>query len=113
MRRSLALDDGPADGTGPWEQDLARWMAPFLAALGHKGRQRWAPVYLAGLLGPGDRKSVQPMAARLAPDDHEQLHHFIATSAWVTVGGNVFRSTQKPWFCEVISIFPVSKSLTG
>jgi SRSO17 transposase len=57
-------------------------MAPFLAALGHKGRRRWAPVYMEGLLGPGDRKSVQPMAARLAPDDHEQLHHFIATSAW-------------------------------
>jgi SRSO17 transposase len=57
-------------------------MAPFLAALGHKGRRRWAPVYLHGLLGPGDRKSVQPMAARIAPADHEQLHHFIATSAW-------------------------------
>lgn len=37
---------------------------------------------LQGLLGPGDRKSVQPMAARIAPDDQEQLHHFIATSAW-------------------------------
>jgi len=61
---------------------MARWMAPFLAALGHKGRRRWAPVYLHGLLGPGDRKSVQPMAARIAPADHEQLHHFIATSAW-------------------------------
>ena len=57
-------------------------MAPFLAALGHKGRRRWAPVYMEGLLGPGDRKSVQPMAARIAPADHEQLHHFIATSPW-------------------------------
>lgn len=81
-RRSQGLDEEPGDGAGPWEEDLARWMAPVLAALGHKGRQRWAPVYLQGLLGPGDRKSVQPMAARLAPDDHEQLHHFIATSAW-------------------------------
>ena len=71
-----------ADGGSDWEQEMARWMAPFLAALGHKGRRRWAPVYLQGLLGPGDRKSVQPMAARIAPADHEQLHHFIATSAW-------------------------------
>jgi SRSO17 transposase len=39
-------------------------------------------VYLEGLLGPGDRKRVQPMAARIAPAEHEQLHHFIATSAW-------------------------------
>jgi SRSO17 transposase len=65
-----------------WEQEFARWVAPFLAALGHKARRRWGPVYLRGLLGPGERKSVQPMAARVAPDDHEQLHHFIATSAW-------------------------------
>ena len=77
LRKSGAADDG-----SDWEQEMVRWMAPFLAALGHKGRRRWAPVYLHGLLGPGDRKSVQPMAARIAPDDHEQLHHFIATSAW-------------------------------
>ena len=76
-RQRSAADDGSA-----WEQEMARWMAPFLAALGHKGRRRWAPVYLHGLLGPGDRKSVQPMSARIAPADHEQLHHFIATSAW-------------------------------
>jgi hypothetical protein len=25
------------------------------------------PLYIAGLIGPGDRKSVQPMAERLAP----------------------------------------------
>lgn len=65
-----------------WIEELQRWLAPFLAALGHKNRRRWAPVYLQGLIGPGDRKSVQPVAARVAPADHEQLHHFIATSAW-------------------------------
>jgi SRSO17 transposase len=65
-----------------WEQEFARWLTPFLEALGHKARRHWAPVYLRGLLGPGERKSVQPMAARVAADDHEQLHHFIATSAW-------------------------------
>lgn len=68
--------------TAPWERELARWVAPFLAALGHKARRRWAPLYLAGLLGPGDRKSVEPLAARVAPEEVEQLHHFIATSAW-------------------------------
>ncbi len=62
-RRSRGLDEEPGDGAGPWEEDLARWMAPVLAALGHMGRLRWAPVYLQGLLGPDDRKSVQPMAA--------------------------------------------------
>ena len=65
-----------------WQSEFERWLAPFLEALGHKGRRRWAPVYLRGLLGPGDRKSVQPMASRIAPGDHEQLHHFVATSPW-------------------------------
>src|SRR5918998_1035700 len=53
-------------------------------ALGHKARQRWAPVYVRGLLGPGERKSVQPMAARVAPADCDQLHHFISSPAWQT-----------------------------
>ena len=52
-----------AAATG-WESDLGKWLQPFLDALGHKVRQRWAPVYVRGLLGPGERKSVQPMAAR-------------------------------------------------
>src|SRR5918999_378459 len=45
--------------------DLDRWLAPFLDALGHKKRRTWAPLYLRGLLGPGERKSLQPMAAQL------------------------------------------------
>ena len=40
------------------------------------------PAYIAGLIGPGDRKSVQPMAARLAPGDYDQLHHFVASGVW-------------------------------
>jgi hypothetical protein len=44
----------------------------------HKARRRMCPLYVAGLIGPGDRKSVQPMAERLAPGDYDQLHHFVA-----------------------------------
>jgi SRSO17 transposase len=40
------------------------------------------PLYVAGLIGPGDRKSVQPMAERFAPGDYDQLHHFIADGVW-------------------------------
>ena len=67
-----------------WERAFADWLAPFLEALGHKVRRRWAPVYVRGLLGPGERKSVQPMAARVAPQDNDQLHHFISSPAWKT-----------------------------
>ena len=48
-----------------WEVDLTRWLKPFLDRLGHKARRRMCPLYVAGLIGPGDRKSVQPMAERL------------------------------------------------
>ena len=65
-----------------WEIELARWLKPFLEQLGHKARRRMCPLYVAGLIGPGDRKSVQPMAERLAPGDYDQLHHFVAAGVW-------------------------------
>jgi SRSO17 transposase len=69
---------------GTWEREFNQWLQPFVAVLGHAARQHWAPVYLRGLLAPGERKSVQPLAARVAPGQHEQLHHFVATSCWPT-----------------------------
>jgi SRSO17 transposase len=50
--------------------------------LGHKKRRGWAPLYLRGLLGPSERKSLQPMAASLGLSGHDQLQHFIASPAW-------------------------------
>src|ERR1700716_2860877 len=34
------------------------------------------------VIGPGDRKSVQPMAERVALGGYDQLHHFIAAGVW-------------------------------
>jgi SRSO17 transposase len=42
------------------------------------------PAYITGLIGPGDRKSVQPMAARNTDVTYDQLHHFIASGVWAT-----------------------------
>ena len=39
--------------------------APFLELLGHRARQRACPLYVAELIGQGDRKSIQPLAERL------------------------------------------------
>jgi SRSO17 transposase len=54
--------------------------------LGHADRVGPFRGYCAGLMLPGDRKSVEPMAARVAPTDvrsaHQRLHHFVADSAW-------------------------------
>src|SRR6202047_5261819 len=65
-----------------WEEELGRFLTPFLARLGHKARRQMCPVYVSGLIGPGDRKSIQPMADRLAVGDYDQLHHFIAAGVW-------------------------------
>ncbi len=65
-----------------WQGEFETWLAPFLARLRRTEQRRWAPVYLQGLLGPGERKSVEPMAARVAPADVQQLHHFVAASPW-------------------------------
>jgi SRSO17 transposase len=65
-----------------WEHELQTWLEPFLAHLHHPARRRMCPLYVAGLIGPGERKSLQPIAARVAPVDYDQLHHFVAVSPW-------------------------------
>ncbi|TCV49470.1 SRSO17 transposase [Agrobacterium tumefaciens] len=61
---------------------LADWLKPFVEKLGHKKRRQMCPVYVSGLIGPGDRKSIEPMAERLAPDHYDRLHHFISDGIW-------------------------------
>jgi SRSO17 transposase len=65
-----------------WSDDLSEWLKPFLSRLGHKARRRMCPLYVAGLIGPGERKSVGPMAERLAPGDYDQRHHFVSSGVW-------------------------------
>src|SRR5690349_16921764 len=68
-----------------WKEELGRWLKPFLDRLGHKARRQMCPLYVSGLIGPGDRKSIQPMAERLALGEYDQLHHFIAAGVWDAV----------------------------
>jgi SRSO17 transposase len=65
-----------------WQTDLGHWLEPFLKGLGNKTRRRMCPAYIAGLIGPGDRKSVQPMAARADEVSYDRLHHFIGAGVW-------------------------------
>jgi SRSO17 transposase len=73
------MDGKPGDG---WEEELERWLEPSLDRLRRQAQRGWAPFHLRGLIPPGERKSVEPMAARVAPGDTQQLHHFVATSPW-------------------------------
>ena len=54
--------------------------------LGHADRREPLRLYTTGLLLPGERKSVEPMAARLDPhrvrSRHQSLHHFVAEADW-------------------------------
>lgn len=65
-----------------WGTELDRWLEPFLTGLSHSARRAMCPLYIAGLIGPGDRKSVQPMAQRLGLGSHDRLHHFVSAGRW-------------------------------
>lgn len=67
---------------GDWQNDLELWLEPYLTGLGNKTRRRVCPAYIAGLIGPGDRKSIQPMAARVDAVSYDRLHHFIGAGVW-------------------------------
>jgi hypothetical protein len=36
------------DTTSRWEDELGRWLKPFLDRLGHKARRRMCPLYVFG-----------------------------------------------------------------
>jgi len=65
-----------------WETELSAFLQPFLDKLGHKKRRQMCPLYVSGLIGPGERKSIEPMAERLAPGQYDRLHHFISDGLW-------------------------------
>ena len=71
---------------GAQHQRFAAYLDSLAQAAGHLDRAVPLESYCTGLLLPGERKSVEPMAARLAPDDvqrtHQSLHHFIANAPW-------------------------------
>jgi len=68
------------------EERFAAYVARLSRALGHADRVGPFRSYCTGLLLPGDRKSVEPMAARLRPDrtaaEHQSLLHFVGQSPW-------------------------------
>jgi SRSO17 transposase len=68
------------------ESRLTAYVEAIASALGHADRVVPFQSYCAGLLLPGDRKSVEPMAARVQPARvqaaHQSMHHFVAKSDW-------------------------------
>jgi len=61
--------------------DFPEFLEPLVAGLGRSERRAGAALYLQGLLLPGERKSIEPMAARLGADS-QKLQQFVADSPW-------------------------------
>jgi SRSO17 transposase len=64
------------------DRRLSRFLQELLEPMGRRERRHWARVYLEGLLLDGDRKSIEPMAERLAGADVQSLRQFVGQSPW-------------------------------
>src|SRR3954451_20222597 len=64
-----------------WEERFDDYVGRLGDVLGHADRRAPLRAYTTGLLLPGERKSVEPMAARVGAA-HQSLHHFVAKAAW-------------------------------
>jgi SRSO17 transposase len=77
---------GENKAPGPQEQRFAAYIEGLAEAAGHADRNVPLKNYCTGLLLSGERKSVEPMAARLDPDHvrsmHQSLHHLVADAPW-------------------------------
>jgi SRSO17 transposase len=71
---------------GPQQERFAAYIESLAEAAGHADRHDPLKNYCTGLLLPGERKSVEPMAARLAGENvrrmHQSLHHVVADAPW-------------------------------
>src|SRR5947208_6813969 len=71
---------------GPQEKRFAAYMDALAKAAGHEDRHTPLKNYCKGLLLPGERKSIEPMAARLDPANvqpvRQSLHHLVAKAPW-------------------------------
>ena len=63
-----------------------RFVEEIAAIVEHADRRKPLEAYLTGLLLPGERKSVEPMAALTDPRhvgaQHQSMHHFVANAEW-------------------------------
>ena len=61
--------------------EFPEFLEPLVAVLGRSERREGATLYVQGLLLPGERKSIEPLAERLGIDS-QKLQQFIADSPW-------------------------------
>jgi len=79
----MASIDNAADDS---DQRFAAYVAALVRVVGHADRARPLRDYCTGLVMPGERKSVEPLAAVTAPGrvcaQHQSLLHFVSIAPW-------------------------------
>src|ERR671932_216688 len=69
-----------------WEERFDDYVGRLGDVLGHADRRAPLRAHTTGLLLPGERESVEPMAAKVDPfrvgAAHQSLHHFVAKAPW-------------------------------
>lgn len=83
------------------EARFEQYVARIASALGHADRREPLRAYLTGLLLSGERKSVEPMAAKIDPRRvrarHQSMHHFVANAPW---DDQAVLATARDWALE-------------
>ena len=75
-----------ANTRDPRARRFREYVERLTVAVGHADRHAPMRAYLTGLCLPGERKSIEPMAARVDPRHvrarHQSMHHFVANAPW-------------------------------
>lgn len=83
--------------------EFPEFLEPLVASLGRSERREGAALYVQGLLMPGERKSIEPMAERLGVDS-QKLQQFMADSPW---------DDQEVWRAIRREVVPVMEPLVA
>ena len=65
-----------------FKEKLAVFLADLVTTMGRSERRRYTEMYIRGLLMDGERKSIEPMAARIPDGDIQSLQQFVNQSPW-------------------------------
>jgi SRSO17 transposase len=89
-----------------WQRSVdqfAEFLGTLAAGLGRRERRDGAALYVQGLLVPGERKSIEPMAERLGVDS-QKLQQLMADSPW---------DEQEVWRAIRRNVVPVLEPLAA
>src|SRR6266699_117024 len=93
------------ESTDDSESRFSDYVEGLVRVIGHADRAAPLRDYCLGLVMPGERKSVEPMAAVTAPGrtaaQHQTLLHFVGNAAW---SDERFWPRRATWCCRRLSV---------